>query len=189
MHVRQHTWLLPWYIPVSQAVEKLVQAAESGCPSEREKQVVLNCTRILTRILPYIFEDQDWRGFFWSTVPGAGRAGVSNFSLRFRICIFQTALTKIEIRHPHCWGRECFFSVKEQSCDSHAALIQAVWKYENKVGPCVSGVLLLQDQLRPGHFVACSSQKRNGTWGFLIENEYSPVWESIIVYLRWFWDL
>ncbi|KAL6477143.1 hypothetical protein MHYP_G00156420 [Metynnis hypsauchen] len=58
------------------AVEKLVQAAESGCPSEREKQVVLNCTRILTRILPYIFEDQDWRGFFWSTVPGAGRAGM-----------------------------------------------------------------------------------------------------------------
>ncbi|XP_030591545.1 protein HID1 [Archocentrus centrarchus] len=57
------------------AVEKLVQGAESGCPSEKEKQVVLNCTRILARILPYIFEDQDWRGFFWSTVPGAGRAG------------------------------------------------------------------------------------------------------------------
>uniref|UniRef100_A0A8C6T7S9 HID1 domain containing n=1 Tax=Neogobius melanostomus TaxID=47308 RepID=A0A8C6T7S9_9GOBI len=56
-------------------VEKLVQGAESGCPTERDKQVVLNCTRILTRILPYIFEDQDWRGFFWSTVPGAGRAG------------------------------------------------------------------------------------------------------------------
>lgn len=60
-----------------QAVEKLVQGAESGCPTEREKQVILNSTRILTRILPYIFEDQDWRGFFWSTVPGAGRAGVS----------------------------------------------------------------------------------------------------------------
>uniref|UniRef100_A0A3Q3N8I0 HID1 domain containing a n=1 Tax=Mastacembelus armatus TaxID=205130 RepID=A0A3Q3N8I0_9TELE len=59
------------------AVEKLVQGAESGCPTEREKQVILNCTRILTRILPYIFEDQDWRGFFWSTVPGAGRAGVN----------------------------------------------------------------------------------------------------------------
>ncbi|XP_061606407.1 protein HID1 [Phyllopteryx taeniolatus] len=57
------------------AVEKLVQGADSGCSSEREKQVVLNCIRILTRILPYIFEDQDWRGFFWSTVPGAGRAG------------------------------------------------------------------------------------------------------------------
>ncbi|CAL8274809.1 unnamed protein product [Lota lota] len=57
------------------AVEKLVQGAGSGCPSEKEKQMVLNCSRILTRILPYIFEDQDWRGFFWSTVPGAGRAG------------------------------------------------------------------------------------------------------------------
>ncbi|XP_076008299.1 protein HID1b [Genypterus blacodes] len=57
------------------AVEKLVQAADSGCPSDRERQIVLNCTRLLTRILPYIFEDADWRGFFWSTVPGAGRAG------------------------------------------------------------------------------------------------------------------
>uniref|UniRef100_A0A665VX05 Protein HID1-like n=1 Tax=Echeneis naucrates TaxID=173247 RepID=A0A665VX05_ECHNA len=60
------------------AVEKLVQGAETGCPTEREKQVILNCTCILTRILPYIFEDQDWRGFFWSTVPGAGRAGMDD---------------------------------------------------------------------------------------------------------------
>uniref|UniRef100_A0A6Q2WZN2 HID1 domain containing b n=1 Tax=Esox lucius TaxID=8010 RepID=A0A6Q2WZN2_ESOLU len=60
------------------AVEKLVQAAESGCSSEKEKQIVLNCSRMLTRILPYIFEDQDWRGFFWSTVPGAGRAGMDD---------------------------------------------------------------------------------------------------------------
>lgn len=59
-----------------QAVERLVQGAESGCPSDRERQTVLNCARLLTRILPYIFEDADWRGFFWSTVPGAGRAGV-----------------------------------------------------------------------------------------------------------------
>ncbi len=59
-----------------QAVEKLVQGAESGCPTEREKQIVLNCARMLSRILPYVFEDQDWRGFFWSTIPGAGRAGV-----------------------------------------------------------------------------------------------------------------
>ncbi|XP_078019859.1 protein HID1b [Epinephelus lanceolatus] len=57
------------------AVERLVQGADSGCPSEKERQIVLNCTRLLTRILPYIFEDADWRGFFWSTVPGAGRAG------------------------------------------------------------------------------------------------------------------
>uniref|UniRef100_A0A8C9WLC9 HID1 domain containing n=1 Tax=Scleropages formosus TaxID=113540 RepID=A0A8C9WLC9_SCLFO len=57
------------------AVEKLVQGADSGCASDKERQIVLNCTRLLTRILPYIFEDPDWRGFFWSTVPGAGRAG------------------------------------------------------------------------------------------------------------------
>ncbi|XP_028332119.1 protein HID1-like isoform X2 [Gouania willdenowi] len=57
------------------AVERLVQSADSGCPSERERQIVLNCSRLLTRILPYIFEDADWRGFFWSTIPGAGRAG------------------------------------------------------------------------------------------------------------------
>ncbi|XP_075891156.1 protein HID1b [Nelusetta ayraudi] len=56
------------------AVERLVQGADSGCPSEKQRQTVLNCTRLLTRVLPYIFEDADWRGFFWSTVPGAGRA-------------------------------------------------------------------------------------------------------------------
>ncbi|XP_056018136.1 protein HID1-like isoform X4 [Ostrea edulis] len=51
------------------AVEKLVAAADSGCPSQKEQQTVLNCVRLLTRILPYIFEDPDWRGFFWSTLP------------------------------------------------------------------------------------------------------------------------
>ncbi|XP_046552525.1 LOW QUALITY PROTEIN: protein HID1-like [Haliotis rubra] len=57
------------------AVEKLVAAAESGCPSHREQQTVLNCVRLLTRILPYIFEDPDWRGFFWSTLPGHSEEG------------------------------------------------------------------------------------------------------------------
>uniref|UniRef100_A0A4W3K9U2 HID1 domain containing n=1 Tax=Callorhinchus milii TaxID=7868 RepID=A0A4W3K9U2_CALMI len=57
------------------AVEKLVQGAESGCASEKEKQIIINSTQLLTRILPYIFEDPDWRGFFWSTVPGAGHSG------------------------------------------------------------------------------------------------------------------
>ncbi|XP_040033131.2 protein HID1 isoform X8 [Gasterosteus aculeatus] len=59
------------------AVERLVQAAGCGCPSDSERQVVLNCSRLLTRVLPYIFEDADWRGFFWSTVPGAGASGDS----------------------------------------------------------------------------------------------------------------
>ncbi|XP_050393670.2 protein HID1 [Patella vulgata] len=57
------------------AVEKLVAAAESGCPSQREQQTVLNCVRLLVRILPYIFEDPDWRGFFWSTLPGHSEDG------------------------------------------------------------------------------------------------------------------
>ncbi|PVD37614.1 hypothetical protein C0Q70_00210 [Pomacea canaliculata] len=57
------------------AVERLVLAAESGCPSQREQQTVLNCVRLLTRILPYIFEDPDWRGFFWSTLPGQSEEG------------------------------------------------------------------------------------------------------------------
>jgi len=52
------------------AVERLAQAAESGCRGQKEEQTVLNCVRLLTRILAYIFEDPDWRGFFWSTLPG-----------------------------------------------------------------------------------------------------------------------
>ncbi|KAK4308434.1 hypothetical protein Pmani_019871 [Petrolisthes manimaculis] len=51
------------------AVEKLVMSSDSGCSTMQEQQVVLNCVRILTRILPYIFEDPDWRGFFWSILP------------------------------------------------------------------------------------------------------------------------
>lgn len=34
---------------------------------------VLNCCRLLTRVLPCMFEDSDWRGFFWSSLP-AGQA-------------------------------------------------------------------------------------------------------------------
>lgn len=52
------------------AVEKLVSASENGCRTNKEQQTVMNCVRLLTRILPYIFEDPDWRGFFWSTLPG-----------------------------------------------------------------------------------------------------------------------
>uniref|UniRef100_A0A8C2GQ06 HID1 domain containing b n=1 Tax=Cyprinus carpio TaxID=7962 RepID=A0A8C2GQ06_CYPCA len=55
------------------AVERLVLNADSGCVCERDRQTVLSCIRLLTRILPYIFEDPDWRGFFWSTVPKVGK--------------------------------------------------------------------------------------------------------------------
>ncbi|XP_042895920.1 protein HID1 [Parasteatoda tepidariorum] len=52
------------------AVEKLVAAADSLCNTYTQQQTVLNCVRLLTRILPYIFEEPDWRGFFWSSLPG-----------------------------------------------------------------------------------------------------------------------
>ncbi|KAL7638542.1 UNVERIFIED_CONTAM: hypothetical protein RMT77_011112 [Armadillidium vulgare] len=51
------------------AVEKLVRSADTGCSTHQEQSQVLNCVRILTRIIPYIFEDGDWRGFFWSNLP------------------------------------------------------------------------------------------------------------------------
>ncbi|KAK2572080.1 Protein HID1 [Acropora cervicornis] len=51
-------------------VEKLHNATLTGCSGPSEQLSVLNCVRLLTRFVPYIFEDPDWRGFFWSTVPG-----------------------------------------------------------------------------------------------------------------------
>jgi len=51
------------------AVEQLVHAADSSCATQLEHTTVINCVRILTRLLPYIFEDPDWRNFFWSSLP------------------------------------------------------------------------------------------------------------------------
>lgn len=148
------SWLI--YFCLLQAVEKLVQAAESGCPSESEKQVVLNCTRILSRILPYIFEDQDWRGFFWSTVPGAGRAGVSNASHHSRLIHVKQHLQRLRwdpgragvlrsrvVLHAEHWFRLLFQSMRTKL--AHVYQVSRV---------------LLQDQLAPVHSVPCSNQKR-----------------------------
>lgn len=38
---------------------------------------VINCIRLLTRLLPYIFEDSDWRGYFWSALPSGNPSGAS----------------------------------------------------------------------------------------------------------------
>nr|XP_022916431.1 protein HID1 [Onthophagus taurus] len=51
------------------AVEKLVKAVDNSCRTHHEQQTILNCVRLLTRILPYIFEDPEWKGFFWSSLP------------------------------------------------------------------------------------------------------------------------
>uniref|UniRef100_A0A3B3ZBH9 HID1 domain containing b n=1 Tax=Periophthalmus magnuspinnatus TaxID=409849 RepID=A0A3B3ZBH9_9GOBI len=68
------------------AVEKMVQGASVGVPTEKERQIVLNCTRLLTRILPYIFEDPDWRGFFWSTMRSSVAPWLSPCSFPSLIC-------------------------------------------------------------------------------------------------------
>ncbi|XP_014085178.2 protein HID1 [Bactrocera oleae] len=51
------------------AVEKLALAVDNSCRTHVEQQCVLNCVRLLIRILPYIFEDEKWREFFWSSLP------------------------------------------------------------------------------------------------------------------------
>lgn len=51
------------------ATERLVRAVDNSCRTQSEQQSVLNCVRLLTRILPHIFEDNEWRGFFWSSLP------------------------------------------------------------------------------------------------------------------------
>ena len=53
-------------------VEKLVSAADSSCRTQKEMTQVLNSARLLTRLVPYIFEDPDWRAFFWSAIPNQG---------------------------------------------------------------------------------------------------------------------
>ncbi|CAB0019475.1 unnamed protein product [Nesidiocoris tenuis] len=55
------------------AVEKMVCAVDNSCRTQQEQTTVLNCVRLLTRVLPYIFEDPEWQGFFWTSLPdGSG---------------------------------------------------------------------------------------------------------------------
>ena len=61
------------------SVEKLVLAADSSCRSQKDQIQVLNSVRLLTRIIPYIFEDPDWRTFFWSSIPDVSSSGTHAF--------------------------------------------------------------------------------------------------------------
>ncbi|CAM9405680.1 unnamed protein product [Lampetra planeri] len=54
---------------IHKAVEKLRVAAESGCTDDQEPVVVLSCIRLLTRLLPFVFEDAQWKDFFWAHAP------------------------------------------------------------------------------------------------------------------------
>ncbi|XP_059052108.1 protein HID1 [Achroia grisella] len=56
---------------VYKAVEKLMKTVDSSCRTQREQQTALNCARLLTRVLPYMLEEPEWHGFFWSSLPAA----------------------------------------------------------------------------------------------------------------------
>ncbi|XP_012553435.2 protein HID1 [Bombyx mori] len=56
---------------VYKAVEKLVKVVDSSCRTQREQLIALNCARLLTRVLPYMFEEPEWHSFFWSSLPAA----------------------------------------------------------------------------------------------------------------------
>ncbi|XP_055381745.1 protein HID1 [Condylostylus longicornis] len=51
------------------ATERLTKAVDNSCRTQTEQQAVLNCVRVLTRILPYIFESSEWKDFFWNSLP------------------------------------------------------------------------------------------------------------------------
>lgn len=51
------------------AVEQMVKVTDTLCNTTSQQKTVLTCTSLLTRIMPYIFEDCDWRQFFWSNLP------------------------------------------------------------------------------------------------------------------------
>jgi hypothetical protein len=50
-------------------VERLRTCVDNAFLTQKDQLEALNCVRLLTRILPYIFEEPEWRGFFWSSTP------------------------------------------------------------------------------------------------------------------------
>ncbi|CAF1370839.1 unnamed protein product [Adineta steineri] len=59
-------------------VDRLQVAAENSCQTQRDQTAAINCVRLLTRLLPYIFEEPEWRGFFWSDIPTGQQQTTSN---------------------------------------------------------------------------------------------------------------
>ena len=84
---------------------------------------VLNCVRLLTRILPYIFEDPDWRGFFWSTLPGQAAEDASQvFTIYNNVCSlsFGCPWTEVPSSTNLCTKVLCFaISPDRFACKSH----------------------------------------------------------------------
>lgn len=63
---------------VYKGVEELVRSTDTLVNTMDQQRVVLNACRILTRLLPYLFEDPDWRMFFWTNLPLPAESGTSS---------------------------------------------------------------------------------------------------------------
>lgn len=48
------------------AVEQLVHVTDTLCNTTSQQKTVLTCSSLLIRLIPYLFEDCDWRRYFWS---------------------------------------------------------------------------------------------------------------------------
>ena len=56
---------------IYKATERLMKAVDNSCRTSTEQQAVLNCVRLLTRVIPYIFEDSEWKDFFFEALPSS----------------------------------------------------------------------------------------------------------------------
>ncbi|VUZ41805.1 unnamed protein product [Hymenolepis diminuta] len=74
------------------AVERLAQIAEASFPTTQDQQTAINCVRLLTRIIPYLFEDPEWRPFFWSVLPAQNE---SNSQATSSVPLAQTLISSL----------------------------------------------------------------------------------------------
>ncbi|KAM7297093.1 protein HID1 [Ixodes scapularis] len=135
------------------AVERLVRAADSLCNTAAQQQTVLNCVRLLTRLLPYIFEDSDWRGFFWSSLPGQGANQDEQDSQAENLSLAQSLITAL------CDTRPQEAGAKVVCCLARGA----------PKGPSLPRARLNhQDPLFPEHGLATHRQTLVGLTHFLL---------------------
>ncbi|KAL3095385.1 hypothetical protein niasHS_007484 [Heterodera schachtii] len=59
------------------AVKLLVRATQTN-PPQKEHRKMLNCIRLLTRLMPFFFEQNEWREFFWTNLPQDENAGLND---------------------------------------------------------------------------------------------------------------
>ncbi|GAU96136.1 hypothetical protein RvY_07624 [Ramazzottius varieornatus] len=58
---------------IFKCVDQIRRCMESSCSSTSDQQSVLNCVRLLTRMIPFCLEEAEWRTFFWSPVSTSGK--------------------------------------------------------------------------------------------------------------------